>query len=329
MHTNITCPTFYKNDAPQHVLDNYTLAFEDVFVGQSQLDPNKWNTALAWGPDIIINNEEQYYTDTLGGAGLQGLADPFSFNQNGLVIEAAPLNDGRTDQAYTSGVITTRESLCFKYGYTEVCLRDPCCPSGMWTAAWLFNCKFYDNADEKDQQENGGVDSGINKFNPEIDFKETVAGGGVGCDAVSQAYHYFTGDKNNPPYNRWDLGSNFRNTSIDANGNETQVSNFNLYQDCAGVNRFELSDAPIEECQFHTVGVDWCEDKIVYYVNGQPTNCITNNFQPGSPIISDQEMYLIINFAVGGNFPYPNGGMANPADYPAQLEVEYARIYTK
>lgn len=322
----IDCSKTIKNDAPAHVLSDYTLAFEDVFKGQTQLDSSKWNTAYAWGPDITINGEEQYYPDVLGGTGLQGLANPFSFNQNGLVIEAAPLNDSRTDRTYTSGVITTRDSFCFKYGYVEVCLKDPCCPSEMWTAAWLFNCIFYDNADEKNAQENNGT--GNRTFNPEIDFKETVDGGNVGCDMVSQAYHFFRGDKNNPPYTRWDLGSNFRETAIDGAGNETQISNFNLYQDCAGVDRFELADAPIEECEFHTVGVEWCEDKIVYYVNGEPTNCITNNFKPDSPIITDQSMYLIINFAVGGAFPN-QPGPANQADYPAQLEVEYARIYTK
>lgn len=329
----IECPNKEKNLAPAHVRDNYELIFEDTFDGQ--LDPNKWNTAYAWGPDLTINNEEQYYIDTLGGAGWQPGFSPFSFSADGnLVITAAPITGTKPvtvqgvsgGQPFSSGVITTRDSCCFTHGYVEVCLKDPCCPSGMWTAAWLLNCLFYNNSSQKDANENGGV-QGVNKFNPEIDFKETVNGGGVGCDAVSQAYHYFTGDRLAPAYSRWSIGSNFNEIDVPS-GN--LVSTNNLYQDCNGVNRSDLVDGQIEECEFHTVAVDWCPDYINMYVDGEIVNCITNNFQPNDPIVTDQSMYLLINFAVGGEFPFPSsngGGQADPNDYPASMEIRYARIY--
>jgi len=57
-----------KSVAPitQAVLQSeYQLMFSDEFNG-STLDATKWNTAFLWGPYLPINNEEQYYVDSLG-----------------------------------------------------------------------------------------------------------------------------------------------------------------------------------------------------------------------------------------------------------------------
>jgi beta-glucanase (GH16 family) len=322
-----------KNDAPAHVLSNYTLIFEDLFNNPSTpVDPNKWSTSFIWGPTQVINNEDQYYVDTLGGQGWQG-ANPFSRNAQGnLLITAAPIEGPAPDTFFdngsglqpmpkppllSSGMINTRDTACFKYGYAEVCLRDPCCPGGMWTAAWLLNCLYYNNAFDKNAEENDG--NGTDKFNHEIDFKENVDN--YGCDSIlTNAYHYFTGDALGT-LNRWTIdGQAFK---VDGQPNA------GLYKDCDGNDKTFLDTAGTTCNELHTVAVDWAPDYIHFYLNGQIVNCINGS----SDLISDQFMYLIINFAAGGNYPMaalPGGALENFADvndYPASLEVAYARIY--
>lgn len=45
---------------PYNSSGEYQLVFSDEFNG-SELDRDKWNTELLWGPGVIINNEMQYY----------------------------------------------------------------------------------------------------------------------------------------------------------------------------------------------------------------------------------------------------------------------------
>jgi len=180
---------------------------------------------------------------------------------------------GQTDaQPLSSGIITTRDTCNFRYGYCEVCLKDPCCPSGMWTAAWLLNSLYYSNAFTKNEAERGDGSLGNDKWNPEIDFKESVDN--YGCDGtVKNAYHYFTGDGNAPSYHLWSLdGGNFRQVDVGQGG---LVSQFNTYPTCDGSFIFNLPDTPITGCsEFHTVAVDWAPEYIHYYVNGILVNCV-------------------------------------------------------
>jgi len=329
-----------KNDAPAHVLRDYTLAFEDTF-GGTEVDRTKWNSKLLWGPGLTINKEEQYYVDSLSPDYDGTYADPFSINERGnLLITAAPiegekpvtiagLDDG---QRFTSGVLTSRDAICFTGGYVECCVRPPCGVDGAWPATWLLNCFYYDNGSAKDQAE--GITAGNDKFNPEIDFWEGVQGLFFDMECVNQAYHYFTGDRQSDTnFSRWSVGgSNFK--EVDRRGN--LLSQFNTFEDCAGNSSFQLDRPCIPGLcdDFITVGVDWVpNERIDFYINGQLSNCIR---APGS-IITDQSMYLILNYAVGGFFPYgftnPEGSLeigqlAPLEDYPSSLEIAYARIYT-
>lgn len=336
-NTPVTLPCFDPEEThtgvPQNVLDNYTLVLDERFDGA--LDPNTWNTELVWGSNLTINTEEQYYVDVLGGD-TQG-PNPISFNADGdLVITAAPITGPKpvTDggiaggQNYTSAIIHTRDSHCFTHGYVEVCAKVPKA-DGAWPATWLLNCFYYDNASVKAAQE--GIANPNDKFNPEIDFMEMVDGPNYfGSNNTKFAYHYFTGDRQttNTNHSRWSLGTNFKEVNV---GTGNQLSNFNVYQDCAGNNQYSLPDyAPgVDFSQdFHIYAVDWNPDYIHYYVDGILIHCVNTK-----SIISDQAMYLLINFAVGGVFPFGFPGsstyrMADPADYPAELVVKSARIYT-
>ena len=345
----IECGNSTKNDAPAHVIDTYELAFEDVFKGQTQVDDTKWSSHLPWGPDVTINDEEQYYVDQLGtypnpiSPPPVGLNEPFSFDENGLLITAEPItgdkpvtsNGDPEGQCYTSGVLTTRDSLCFTGGYFEVCMKPPCGADGSWPAAWLLNCMYYNDADQKNNAENGGV--GNDKFNPEMDFEWVTGGNNPGTACTKMAYHYFTGsraDEGVPGgnFNLWDLDDfTFREVDL-ANGGVTNFAG--IYEDCAGNFQSSLPEyCEFDAClDFHTYGIDWCpNDYIHYYIDGQIVRCINGD----DGIISDQSMYFIMNLAVGGSFPFGGlpGGTANneadPTTYPASVAVEYVRIYTK
>lgn len=328
----LPCIQREKNDAPAHVLRDYTLVMEDNF-DQGFIDPSKWQTSYLWGPGLTINSEEQYYVDTLNGD--TTAPDPFVFNAQGnLEIVASPIQGTKPvttnglpgGQNYSSGVLIGRDNLCFTEGYAEVCCKVPVSTTdGAWVATWLLNCMYYNNAFDKNAAENAGV--GNDKFNPEIDFMEMVYGPGYqGSNCVKNAYHYFTGDRNDPNnYKRWTLdGNNF----IEVDYTTSQVlSQFNIYPDCDLQNKFQLPDICLVDYSqdFHTYAVDWCRDYIHYYVDGNIVNCIND-----PNLASDQSMYLLINFAVGGAFPFGNSGqLADVTRYPASFEIEYARIYTK
>ncbi|MFT6308113.1 MAG: hypothetical protein ACJA0Z_003283 [Halioglobus sp.] len=71
---------------------------------------------------------------------------------------------------------------------------------------------------------------------------------------------------------------------------------------------------------FHTYRVDWEEGRIVWYVDDIETGRVEGDH------VSDEQMYLLANLAVGGSFP-------GPADettlFPARFEIDYIRVYQR
>jgi len=294
---------------------------------KTALDPTKWNSAYLWGPNQTINSEEQYYVDTLGGTGAQP-TDPFIFTPDYLSITAAPWPGGQKD--YTSGLLTTYDSFCFTDYYREICMRPPCNADGSWPAAWELNKRYYQNAAIKIQNE---PTASNDKFNPEID-NEFVTGTGNNTQCMLFAYHYFTGDRSQN-HSQWDIDEfGFTETIVDPNGNPlTPRTPAGQYIDCDGnlassLPRYCLPDGGDFCDDFHTFGLEKCSNgHIRWYIDGELVRCINGP----ADIIADQEMYFLMNLAVGGAYPYgnPPTQLADPNDYPASLDVEYVRIYTK
>ena len=312
-----------KDNVPQRIKDTASLDFEDNFTGTS-LDYTKWNTQLPWGPEVIINNEQQYYTDVENGFVGLGYPDPFSFDgQNlGITAEYHPeltntLFNGNLPSDFSSGVITTADNFLIEPGsFIEVCAKMPCDTQGFWGAIWLLNKYYADNGDPRATGANG-------KFDPEIDWEFVEGnGGGFGggpydTSCALPAYHYDGGF-----------------CKIDANGFGCNPANgFNdgaVSQQCDGTPLGTNTNPPTgfdpvcnmgDTCgDFHTYGWEWETDRVIYYMDGVPVRSICDpNIVPQVP------MYLIINQAVGGNFPGP----ADPADYPATMLIDYVRIYQR
>jgi beta-glucanase (GH16 family) len=69
--------------------------------------------------------------------------------------------------------------------------------------------------------------------------------------------------------------------------------------------------------EFHTYSIEWTPDKIVWYVDN-------NIFHQTNSGVPDENMYLILNLAVGGNWP---GEPDSNTVFPSSFKIDYIRIY--
>jgi beta-glucanase (GH16 family) len=80
---------------------------------------------------------------------------------------------------------------------------------------------------------------------------------------------------------------------------------------------------------FHTFAIDWEPDTIVWYIDGVERARETQFLPPGriDPPSFTGQMHVILNLAAGGSFV---GNLTPPdAALPAQMEVDYVRVYQK
>ena len=78
---------------------------------------------------------------------------------------------------------------------------------------------------------------------------------------------------------------------------------------------------------FHEYAVEWDATEIRWYVDGilYSTQSAWSSTAAAYPAPFDQPFYILLNVAVGGNFPGPpNPGTA----FPATMEVDYVRVYS-
>jgi cysteine-rich repeat protein len=77
---------------------------------------------------------------------------------------------------------------------------------------------------------------------------------------------------------------------------------------------------------FHVYAVEWEPTEIRWYVDGQLYSTKTSWFSTGGPYPApfDVDFHLLLNLAVGGNFPgNPGGSTVFPQDYV----IDYVRVY--
>ncbi len=244
------------------LLDDYELVFSDEFNGGS-LDSSKWNTQYLWGPDLIINSEEQYYVDINNEPDFG--YNPFEFDGENLVIKSIRTPDSlrskANDQPYLSGVITSYDAFKFTYGYVEARAQVPY-GKGYWAAFWLLNAYYVDDK-------------------PEIDIMEHI---GDDQDVVYHTYHYYDAD------------DTLRSTKSEPTPGIDFTSDF------------------------HTYGVEWSPGTIVFYVDGVEQHRISD------PKVSQQDMYIIANTAIGGWWP---GSPDASTVFPGEYKIDYIRAYQK
>lgn len=84
-------------------------------------------------------------------------------------------------------------------------------------------------------------------------------------------------------------------------------------------------DKPFTE-EFYIFGVLWNENEIAWYVNDKIYHRVTREDieKRGKIWVFDQPFFIILNLAVGGNWPgYPDFN----TPFPARMYVDYVRVY--
>ena len=91
---------------------------------------------------------------------------------------------------------------------------------------------------------------------------------------------------------------------------------------------FTLPNAQNFADDFHIVAVEWEPQQIRLYVDGTlyATDTKTESPQPSSWVFDNQPFFLLLNLAVGGNWP---GNPDRTTQFPQQMLVDYVRVYQK
>jgi beta-glucanase (GH16 family) len=84
---------------------------------------------------------------------------------------------------------------------------------------------------------------------------------------------------------------------------------------------------PVFADDFHTYAVEWEPNVIRWYVDGTLYQTRTPTDLPaGGRWVFDNPMFVLVNLAVGGNWPgYPDGTTV----FPQELLVDYVRVYSR
>ncbi len=100
------------------------------------------------------------------------------------------------------------------------------------------------------------------------------------------------------------------------------------YSGGSGIGRsYALPGNPVFADDFHVYAIEWTPDLIQWFVDGTQYFAITPaSLPPGAAWVFNQPQFLILNLAVGGNWPgYPDGTTV----FPQRLTVDYVRVYAK
>lgn len=79
--------------------------------------------------------------------------------------------------------------------------------------------------------------------------------------------------------------------------------------------------------EFHAYALEWVETEMRWYVDDILYSIQSSWSTTGAPYFGpfDQSFYILLNVAVGDNFPgSPNSGMV----FPVTMEVDYVRVYS-
>ena len=92
---------------------------------------------------------------------------------------------------------------------------------------------------------------------------------------------------------------------------------------------YETTSWPFHQ-EFYDFALEWEEGEIRWYVNDQLYQTLGEGYwySAGGPFPApfDQDFHLLINVAVGGNWPGPPDGSTT---FPQEMIVEYIRVYQK
>ena len=266
------------------------LKWSDEFDADA-LDPEKWSAEHAcWGGG---NNEKQCYTNRSDNIELvNGLLRIVALEET-FTGPNNPGDSNQRTQPYTSGKILTQNLADWKYGRISIRGKLPE-GQGTWPAFWMLG--------------GSGIYSNIWPLIGEIDIMEAV-NLGARCDDCTGT------DGENRTSNALHFGNNFPdNRSVHS--------------------RTNLADNSNPADGYHVWAIEWGEGRIQWFLDGELHSIFESDDwftaaapdNPNAPF--DESFYLIINLAIGGNFPEPLNEMGiAESSLPNQLLVDWVRIY--
>ena len=272
--------------------DGWTLAWNDEFDGD-RIDPSKWAFDIGNG---FFDYQHHAWIPGWGNEELQYYTqEPANVFVKDSLLTIRALKESLHGCGYTSARLKTRQRdgtpLFNKlYGRFEFRARVPW-GKGLWPALWLL---------PQEDRYGGWAASG------EIDVMEIV------------------GEKPHEVLNSIHFGSAYPKRSL--------------------ITHVHPLPGGSTVADWHVYAVEWEPGEIRFYVDGVHTStrdhwwsCSKTAGGQGIearraadlnpwPAPFDQPFYLVMNVAVGGNFP----GAPNPAThFPAELVVDYVRVYDK
>jgi Ca2+-binding RTX toxin-like protein len=102
-------------------------------------------------------------------------------------------------------------------------------------------------------------------------------------------------------------------------GSDPNVVYLTTHGSESGKNTSNQDRIVVDTSQFHTYGVDWNSDRIIYYIDG-----VAVAEQP-TPTVMNKEMYLLMNLAVGGTGSW--GGAPDAETGVGEMEIDYVKAY--
>lgn len=268
----------------------WTLVWRDEFEG-TQVDRSKWDFDLGNG---FFDYKNHVWIPGWGNEELQYYTDsPTNVQVQDSVLTIRAVKESLHGCGYTSARLKTRQrdgTALFStlYGRVEFRAQVPW-GKGLWPALWML---------PQDDRYGGWAASG------EIDIMEIV------------------GEKPHEVLNSIHFGSSFPARSLLTHVHKlpggSTVADWHTYavEWEPGEIRFYVDDV-LTSTRNHW----WSSSRLVKGQGVEPRSAADINPWP-APF--DQPFYLLMNVAVGGNFP----GVPNPQTaFPADLRVDYVRVY--
>jgi len=275
----------------------WNLLWSDEFNG-STLDESKWTAEEAcWGGG---NNEQQCYTqrtdnvEVVNGL-LRLVALEEEFTGKNLPLTTTPQDTAQATQPYTSGQVRTIGKASWTYGRISVRAQMPA-GQGTWPAIWML----------ADSDTYGTTWP----LHGELDIMEAVnlkascntCGGMTGENRTSSAIHFGSEFPNNRFIDQ--------KTSLDGEVNPADGYHVYSVEWAEGVMHFFVDD----NLHFTIRNFEWYTD--------HPGGATNDN----APF--DAPFYLIMNLAIGGNWPESVNDLGVSDDAtPNQMLVDWVRVY--
>jgi beta-glucanase (GH16 family) len=91
--------------------------------------------------------------------------------------------------------------------------------------------------------------------------------------------------------------------------------------------KFELPSGEAVDTGFHTYAVEWAPDDIKFFLDDHLiTERTPADLPQGSKWVYDHPFFIILNLAIGGNWP---GSPDKTTAFPQQMLVNYVRVYSR